>query len=573
MAYGNDAHETRPPQNDTPREASSRNENPRDWLRNAVFYEIYPQSFADSNGDGIGDLPGIIDHLDHVRNLGATAIWLNPCYDSPFKDAGYDVRDYTQVAARYGTNDDLARLFAEAHARGIRVLLDLVPGHTSEEHPWFRASAQADPAARGGYSDRYIWTDLWVTGAPGLNYIAGEAPRDGTYIVNFFKCQPALNYGFAHCDKPWMQPPDSPAARATRDAMVDVMEFWLERGADGFRCDMADSLVKYDPDDKPNTIAAWRDMIGRVRQRFPQAAFVSEWGRPWLSLQAGFDMDFYLDWRWDGNPNGYAMLGRDTDYPLGDGPDSSFFRATSATGAARFVREYLPQYEGTRGKGYFCFLTCNHDTSRLAPRLTPLEEQIAFTMYLTMPGVPFIYYGDEIGMRFRDLPTKEGGYTRTGSRTPMQWDGHAPNLGFSTAAPDALYLPVDPAPDAPTVAAQEADPGSQLNYLRALIALRHATPALQADGGFRVLHAADDDRAFVYLREAASAGGATEAAVPGRVVVALNPGLEEASVEIGAQGGVTPGRVLLARGGNGAAASWEAGRLTLPAQSATLFAA
>ncbi|WP_278814373.1 alpha-amylase family glycosyl hydrolase, partial [Bifidobacterium pullorum] len=170
------------------------------WLATARFYEIYPQSFADSNGDGIGDIPGIVSRLDYIRDLGCNALWINPCFDSPFKDAGYDVRNYLKVAPRYGTNDDLITLFDEAHRRGMHVLLDLVPGHTSEEHPWFRISSRAE---RNQYSDRYIWTDSWMSGADGLPFVGGEAPRDGTYVLNFFKCQPALNYGFAHPERPW----------------------------------------------------------------------------------------------------------------------------------------------------------------------------------------------------------------------------------------------------------------------------------------------------------------------------------------------------------------------------------
>lgn len=213
------------------------------WLSNAIFYEIYPQSFADSNGDGIGDIPGITAKLGYITDLGCNAIWLNPCFDSPFKDAGYDVRDYKKVAPRYGTNDDLAALFAAAHERGMHVILDLVPGHTSEEHEWFRHSAEVD---RNEYSDRYIWTDSWISGGDGLPFIGGETPRNGTYILNFFKCQPALNYGFAHPQRAWQKPAFGPEAIATCDAMVDVMRFWLSLGADGFRVDMADSLVKQD---------------------------------------------------------------------------------------------------------------------------------------------------------------------------------------------------------------------------------------------------------------------------------------------------------------------------------------
>ena len=245
------------------------------WLENARFYEVYPQSFADSNGDGIGDIPGITGKLDYIAALGCNALWINPCFDSPFKDAGYDVRDYTQVAPRYGTNDDLIALFEAAHRRGMHVLLDLVPGHTSEEHPWFQASSRPNPAERTivassdgpsrkentgdpptapseegavgeadwgrdqptNVSNRYIWTDSWIAGGDGLPFIGGETERDGTYILNFFKCQPALNYGFAHPHQAWQKPALGPDALATCDAMIDVMRFWLARGADGFRVD------------------------------------------------------------------------------------------------------------------------------------------------------------------------------------------------------------------------------------------------------------------------------------------------------------------------------------------------
>ncbi|MDE5866529.1 MAG: glycosylase, partial [Lachnospiraceae bacterium] len=152
------------------------------WLRDAVFYEIYPQSFKDSNGDGIGDFNGIIEKLDYIKGLGCNAIWMNPCYDSPFSDAGYDVRDYKKTAARYGSNDDLIRLFDEVHKRDMHILLDLVPGHTSEEHEWFKESRKAEVNA---YSDRYIWTDSWFHSPEGLNYVAGESPRTGTYVLNF----------------------------------------------------------------------------------------------------------------------------------------------------------------------------------------------------------------------------------------------------------------------------------------------------------------------------------------------------------------------------------------------------
>ena len=389
------------------------------WLADAIFYEIYPQSFVDSNGDGIGDIPGITLKLDYIKDLGCNAIWLNPCFDSPFKDAGYDVRDYKKVASRYGTNDDLIALFDAAHRRDMHVILDLVPGHTSEEHEWFHRSCKVE---RNNYSDRYIWTDSWISGGDGLPFIGGESPRNGTYILNFFKCQPALNYGFAHPERSWQKPALGPDAKATCDAMVDVMRFWLSRGADGFRVDMADSHVKKDDEGKPYTIRTWQYMFARIRPAFPEAAFVSEWGRPEESMAAGFDMDFYLDWRWDGVPNGYNMLLRNVDDPLSRKGDKSYFNADSGTPISEFLDEYEPRLrEAETADGNFNFITCNHDTARVAPRLSQREIALAYCTLFAMPGVPFLYYGDEIGMRYRALPGKEGGYVRTGSRTPMQW--------------------------------------------------------------------------------------------------------------------------------------------------------
>ena len=522
------------------------------WLDSAVFYEIYPQSFQDSNADGIGDIPGIIQRLDYIHNLGCNALWINPCFDSPFKDAGYDVRDYTMVAPRYGTNDDLVALFDEAHKRGMHVLLDLVPGHTSEEHAWFKASAQPDEHDRtvGGesVSERYIWTNMWIANGDGLPFIGGEAERDGTYILNFFKCQPALNYGFAHPKREWQKPALGPDAIATCDAMIDVMRFWLSRGADGFRVDMADSLVKQDDDGKPFTIKTWQYIFSKIRPEFPQAAFVSEWGRPYESLKAGFDMDFYLDWRWDGNPNGYNMLLRNTDTPLCHDNDASYFNADSGTAISDFLDQYVPQVrDAERYHGLFNLITCNHDTLRTAQRLTERERKLAYATLLMLPGAPFIYYGDELGMRYRPLTSKEGGYTRTGSRTPMQWDDGA-NLGFSQAAAEALYLPVDPAEDAPTVERAMANKDSLWHTIRSVLTLRADEPALHAYSGFDVLHG--EGRAFAFSRSRGDE----------RIVIAVNPGRGTEQVPVEGLRGET----LFAIGGPTFNAD---GGITLPAQS------
>ena len=479
------------------------------WLKDAVFYEIYPQSFCDTNGDGIGDLKGITKKLPYVKSLGCNALWINPIYDSPFKDAGYDVRNYTKIAARYGTEEDLKEMLDTAHALGIRVLLDLVPGHTSEEHPWFLRSCEEE---ENEYYDRYIWTDNAFTRGDTMPFIGGEAPRNGTYIINYFKSQPALNYGYTQINEPlWQQPITAPGPMATREAMKNVMRYWLNLGCDGFRVDMADSLVKNDAPEKKGTMAVWKDINAAIHAEYPDAALVSEWNNPMQALSCGFDMDFYLDWY----GNGYSSLLRDFQRDSKGNlrtPDNSYFKADSTRDISRFLEDYLPKYEATKELGLWCLITGNHDTNRPAPFLTDLERRLAYTFLFTMPGAPFLYYGDEIGMRYRWLPTKEGGYQRTGSRTPMQRDG-SKNMGFSAGERDALYLPLDETPGAPTVAAQEADPNSLLNHMRAVIALRHSMPQLQCYSPFTVYSAQKGSRLFAYKRD--------------NLLLAVNPGLKE----------------------------------------------
>ena len=515
------------------------------WLKDAVFYEIYPQSFRDTNGDGIGDINGIIEKLDYVKALGCNALWINPWYDSPFRDAGYDVRDYCRVAPRYGTNEDAARLFRTAHEKGIRVILDLVPGHTSEEHPWFQESGKAE---KNAFSDRYIWTDFWNSGMAGHPYIGGEMPRDGVYMLNFFKCQPALNYGFFEPKEPWQKSMYDPCALATRQAMKDVMEFWLSMGCDGFRTDMSDSLVKDDDVHKTGTCEVWRDLLGSMREKYPEAAFVSEWSNPWQALEsAGFDMDFILE-HWQ---NGYHTLLRDHENTEND---KSYFRRSAGEGRDinRFLDDYLRRYEVSQRctaadpsgrKHYLSLMTCNHDTPRPAWTLSQEELKIAYAFLLTMPGVPFLYYGDEIGMHYlAGLPTKEGGYTRTGTRTPMQWDREQKNFGFSDASEEMLYLPVDPAEDAPDAASQMANPSSLWNTVKAILALRHQHEDLQADAPLMIL-IRDRDKPFVYRR--------------GSLILAVNPSDSDLTAQIP---GAERKKVLCCIGNcSGTGAEWKIG--------------
>lgn len=453
------------------------------WLDNAVFYEIYPQTFLDTNADGIGDFRGIIRKLDYIRDLGFNALWINPCFDSPFGDAGYDVADYYTVAPRYGTNEDLRELFVEAHKRGIHVLLDLVPGHTSVECKWFKESLKPE---KNAYSDRYVWTDSIWESPEGMGCLRGISQRDGACALNFFSCQPALNYGFNVRTRPWQQSPDDEGPRATVEAMMDVMRFWLTMGCDGFRVDMAASLVKNDPGNEA-TIALWQKIHGALEKEFPEAAMISEWGEPEKSLRGGFHMDFLLHF----GPSHYNDLFR---------CEEPFFSDRGLGDASAFVEKYLESREQAGPDGLICIPSGNHDMVRLAKHVEGEQKKLAFAFLLTMPGAPFVYYGDEIGMRYVEgLTSVEGGYERTGARSPMQWDDGV-NAGFSAAAKEKLYIAQDPAADRPTVKAQLTDPDSQINQIKSLISLRQNHPALGNRSGIRFVSKGAPKNVLAYER-------------------------------------------------------------------------
>lgn len=452
------------------------------WLNDAIFYEIYPQSFYDSNGDGIGDINGITQKLDYIKDLGFNALWLNPCFVSPFMDAGYDVADYYTVAPRYGTNDDLYNLFKQAHKRGIHVILDLVPGHTSDKCEWFKQSALP---YSNEYSDRYVWTKSVWDRPEGYSWVAGNADRDGSYMLNFFLSQPALNYGFNKITHPeWQLSYTDKRAQATFDEMLNVMRFWLDKGCDGFRVDMADSLVKND-EDKTATASLWRRARKMLDEKYPQAVLVSEWCNAPRSInKAGFHCDFMLD-HW------HKMLHYATREVV-NGVNKSYFCKTAHVSAKTMLENYLVELAETRDNGYISIVSGNHDTPRLSYTLQGKESELFFVFLLTMPGAPFVYYGDEIGMRYIPQPSKEGGYQRTGSRTPMQWDSSAKNLGFSSAERDKLYLDVDREKNAPCVSSQQNDEHSLLNIIKTLNGIRHAHSDLQAEAKLEVLQMTDD---------------------------------------------------------------------------------
>jgi maltose alpha-D-glucosyltransferase / alpha-amylase len=526
------------------------------WLKTAVFYQVYPQSYFDSNGDGIGDLPGITAKLDYIKSVGCNAIWINPIFESPFGDAGYDVADFYKIAPRYGTNDDLRNLCAEAHKRGIHVCLDLVAGHTSVAHPWFQQSA-LDQANR--YSNWYIWTPA-SENVSGSQLFPGEHHRLGRYLPNFFSFQPALNYGYAQPDpnESWQLPTTDPACIAVREELKRVMKFWLDLGADGFRVDMASTLIRNDPDHE-GISALWHYYRSWLDKEYPEAVLISEWGDPATAISAGFHLDFFLPcWAPYCEPAYTILVGPDS-HPDGDARrPHAFFERAGGGDIKAFVDNYLKHYSATKSRGYISIPTANHDTPRPTWGRDGRDVRTIFAMLLTMPGVPFIYYGDEIGMKFLpQTPNKEGGILRDvprcGSRTPMQWSKEK-NAGFSTAPTEKLYLPIDPSESRPNVASEEEDPASMLNFTRALLKLRRDHPALSNTADFQPVYAEKNKYPFVYLRSAGKE----------HVIVSINPAAQPCSVTLNGLDNATP---LLVQG-----AALQSGCLQMDPVSFGIFA-
>jgi glycosidase len=479
-----------------------------EWMHNATFYEIYPQSFYDTDGNGIGDLKGIISKLDYIKSLGVNAIWLNPFYESPFRDAGYDITDYFKVAPRYGTNADAKELFRLAKEKGLRVIIDFVPGHTSIDHPWFKASASP---FKNKYSNWYIWTSgTWFAGMDKYKegYIQGYSNRDGNFLTNFFWHQPALNYGWGRPDpdQKWQLPVNNPDVLAVRNEMKSIMKFWLNMGCDGFRIDMAGSLVKNDPDGKIKDF--WRDVRSMLDKEYPQAFIVSEWSDPQNSIDGGFHADFFHWFK------GYDYLWAN---------QNSFFRSEGNGDITAFLKLYMPQYQATLGKGYISLPVGNHDLPRINREgRDKTDLELIYLFQFTMPNIPFIYYGDEIGMRnIPNLISKEGSYGRSSARTPMQWS-NGKNLGFSTAVKEKLYFPVDSSRDAPTVSGEETDKSSLLNFVRALTKLKNDNPALSGYASFYPVYAMPKKYPFIFMRVLNNQ----------KLLIAINPSANAATADI-----------------------------------------
>lgn len=441
------------------------------WLAQAVFYEIYPASFRDSNGDGIGDIAGMVSQLDYLRRLGVNALWINPWYVSSFRDGGYDITDFMRPDPRYGTLAEARIFFREAHRHGIRVVLDLVAGHTSLEHPYFQESCRGTGSR---HQDFYIWNPNSVyRGTAEQYYIAGLFPR-GSYCANFFASQPAINYGFNKVENPWEMSCDHPVCRANREWLISVMRYWLDLGCDGFRVDMASSIIKRDPGFE-KTSQFWQSVRTIFDREYPEAVLLAEWFMPERSLAAGFHLDFV--------------------------PPSGLFRNDSWSSPQIFSGEILfsAATKGNDGKwfsGYrklcdvcnpagLCLFSGTHDQWRLSYFGSDRETMVKLAFMTALPAPPFFYYGDEIGMRHLVGVAVEGSASRGGARTPMQWD-HSRNFGFSTAAPEKLYLPMDSAAGAPTVEEALAGRNPLFTTVRELIRLRRDHSALGGDGALEL---------------------------------------------------------------------------------------
>ncbi|MBQ9480765.1 MAG: hypothetical protein IJU84_01210, partial [Clostridia bacterium] len=465
------------------------------WIKDAIFYQIYPASFYDGNGDGTGDLKGITQKLDYIADLGVNAIWLNPFYKSPFKDGGYDIENYRSVDERFGTVRDFENLVSECKKRNIRIIIDLVIGHTSTEHEWFKKSAKDET---NKYSDYYIWTDS-IFSKYRDKTIHGLYPRDGGYYVNYYACQPALNFGFNKIEaggtadnydngNGWMMHYTDERLKPLREEVLDIMRFWLDKGVDGFRVDMANSLVKgcvFDSDkdeDIEGNRWLWNILISTIKKEYGEdTAFISEWVNPENAVsKCGFDVDFFAhdipcyNELFRNEPHTNLLPSFEKGY--------SFFGKDGKGSIENFINYSLKLNEVLKGKGYYSVPSGSHDQVRLAERKGNDLMKCVFAFLLTYSQVPFIYYGDELGIKHNFSLNKDGGYIRTGARTPMLWN-EGKNKGFSLS--DEPYLPADTETD--SVEKQQRDENSLLNAVKKLISIRKEYECLSADGDLEII--------------------------------------------------------------------------------------
>jgi alpha-glucosidase len=468
----------------------------KQWWKHGVIYQIYPRSFQDTNADGIGDLNGIIQRLDYLQDLGIDGIWLSPIMPSPDADFGYDVSDYHTIDPKYGNLQDFDRLLKEAHKRGIHILMDLVLNHTSDQHRWFQESRMS---RTNPYHDWYIWRDASPDGSAPNNWksaFGGPAwefdEKRGQYYLHLFtKEQPDLN---------WRNPD-------VRAAMLDIFRYWLDKGVDGFRLDVFNAWYK-DAELRDNP-----RLPGLHRRPFESYAHIYDVSQPEM-IPALQDirkiMDAYPDRYVVGetfladSAHARTYIGEDRlhagfDYAYANSP-------FSARAFGKAIQYWDSLHEDQAWPNYFLN---NHDTPRSSTRYAGANDdarlKLLAAMHLTVRGTPYLYYGEEIGMRDVSLtraqlkdpvgrrywPFNKG---RDGCRSPMQWDARA-FAGFSTAE---TWLPVHSNYKVRNVANQAAAPASLLNFYKSLIALRRQRPALHA-GKLNMVDAGNDSL-LVYKR-------------------------------------------------------------------------
>lgn len=447
-------------------------------ISNSIIYNVYPTSFYDSNGDGIGDIKGISEKLEYIKQF-ADIVWINPVYKSPFRDGGYDIEDYYAIDKKFGNLDDVRELTRKAHKLGIKVLFDLVVGHTSDKHSWFIKSQKAE---KNEYSDYYIWDDDVFGGCP-YKHISGNSERNGNYLINFFCFQPALNYGFAEKKFDWQNLYTDKVCEKVHDEVIKICKYYLALGVDGFRVDLASSIVKDDVNGECSC-KVWRKIFSEVRKEYKDAIFLSEWGEPKYAVANG---DFDIDFLTHCYNEGYNNLFRKepgTNAFKSDG--NSFFRKEGKGEADTFFDYFLDNLEKTKDKGYISVPSGNHDLPRISIGRTPQELKTVFAFILALPNIPTIYYGDEIGMPYSKLKSKDGGYCRTGSRTPMQWNS-GKNAGFSDTDGE-LYLPINENYCTVNCEAMAKDNNSLLNTVKTLVEIkRKYLGEFSLDADFKLL--------------------------------------------------------------------------------------
>jgi len=467
------------------------------WWQHAVFYEIYPRSFMDSNGDGIGDLPGIDSKLDYLKSLGVDAIWITPCYPSPQVDFGYDVSNYEDIDAMYGTLADFDRLEQAAKQRGIRIIMDFVMNHTSDQHPWFVDSRSSRTATK---RDWYMWHDGKAPGLPPNNWISTfggsawtfDAKTGQFYYHYFYPQQPDLN---------WHNP-------AVHEAMFDATRWWYKRGVAGFRLDAVDTLFE-DPELRDNPVLPGLNKYGDPKEQDLYNTKLPEVHDVLRDLRKVADEHnaVLIGETWTKDVNELKQYYGEHNNEL-QMPMDFMFTKVDKLSPPEFRRQIAAV---DSAGGWPVFVLSNHDIVRSYVRYGDGQHNQAIaklmaSLYLTLRGTPIMYYGEEIGMENNDPVRKEDvkdpigrvGWPqekgRDGERTPMQWDD-SPNAGFTRGTP---WLPIPPSYKTVNVASELKDPSSILQVYRSLLKLRHQNQAL-LEGDYVALNE-NDPNVLSYLR-------------------------------------------------------------------------